>query len=111
MIVHPGIDSRSSGNRRCQTDDNNVFADMYHHDNQCISEDGDFYSWSCAEPLSSTVYETWGNMLFSPNKTFSLCGKYHSLKAWQDVGQDANSAMRDMPTVADIVTMGKTVLA
>jgi hypothetical protein len=44
VIVHPGIDSRSEGNRRCQTDDNSVFQNQYHMDNHCVTQDGSFYS-------------------------------------------------------------------
>lgn len=44
VIVHPGISERSAGGRRCQTDDNKVFANQYHHDNHCFVQDGGFYS-------------------------------------------------------------------
>lgn len=111
VIVHPGIPSRATGGRRCQTDDNNLFSHQYHHDNQCVTQDGDFYSWKCSDPLNRTVYETWNNRLYSPNKTFSLCHKYDSLKSWQAAGQDANSVMEPMPSVTDIVAMGKLVLS
>lgn len=44
VIVHPGIAARASGSRRCQTDDNKVFANQYHDNNHCMTQDGVFYT-------------------------------------------------------------------
>ena len=46
VIVHPGIAARASGSRRCQTDDNKVFANQYHDNNHCVTQDGVFTRWT-----------------------------------------------------------------
>ena len=74
VIVHPGIDSRSSGGRRCQTDDNSAFQDMYHDNNHCFTQDGSFYSMNVAKcdavDIDPHVYQTFNNTLYSPNAAF-----------------------------------------
>ena len=37
VILYPGVEGRSAGDRRCQTDDNGVFALQYHESNTCTS--------------------------------------------------------------------------
>ena len=90
VIVHPGIPDRAAGGRRCQTDDNKVFADQYHGENHCFTQDGDFYSMgisSCtAAAIDPHVYQTWNNTLYSPNATFKN-GPCASFSAWQAAGQ------------------------
>ena len=46
VILYPGTDGRSQGDRRCQTDDNGQFADQFHEGNLCTSADGKFYTFS-----------------------------------------------------------------
>ena len=113
VILFPGINSRSSGGRRCQTDDNGQFANQYYFGNTCFEPDGNFYSFhSCDyEHLSDTVYQTWNNTFYSPNATFMIsCGKDLDFDSWQKLGQDQGSSVHDLPSPADIVAMGRKVL-
>lgn len=112
MIVFPGIDPRSAGNRRCQTDDNGVFANQYHWGNRCMNADGNFYSWSNCNSgnLRTTVYETWSNTLFSPNGQWSSTCGLNSFSAWQNAGQDKGSTLGNTPTIPQILTMAASVL-
>ena len=113
VIVHPGISERSAGGRRCQTDDNQVFANQYHHDNHCFVQDGDFYSMGIdgcnASSIDPHVYQTWNNTLYSPNSTFQIeqCGTF---KAWQATGQDAGSKLTEMLPPDQIAALGKDQL-
>eukprot|EP00729_Bicosta_minor_P002862 gene2862-15982_t len=91
VIVHPGIPARATGGRRCQTDDNKVFEEQYHDNNHCMTQ-------------------TWNNTFYSPGANFSNA-PCSSLKEWQAAGQDAGSTVNPMPSVSEIVAMGKTVLA
>ena len=103
IIVHPGIPDRAAGGRRCQTDDNKVFADQYHGNNHCFTQDGDFYSMgisSCtAAAIDPHVYQTWNNTLYSPNATFSN-GPCTTFSAWQAAGQvsDRLNGFLETPT-------------
>ena len=45
VIVHPGIPTRSAGGRRCQTDDNKIFADQYHDGNHCFTQVSTVQYW------------------------------------------------------------------
>ncbi len=110
VILYPGITNRSAGNRRCQTDDNGVFATQYHRDNVCASSDGGFYSFSrCnATNLATTVYVTANNTLLADAGAppFSaLCGAA-DFGAWQALGQDAGSRVGATPSVADLIALG-----
>jgi hypothetical protein len=113
VIVHPGIPGRSAGGRRCQTDDNKVFADQYHDGNHCFTNDGNFYSMgisACtAAAIDPHVFQTWNNTLYSPASAFSngLCKDFAS---WQAAGQDHASKVLPMLAVAEIVAMGKAVV-
>jgi len=114
VIVYPGIDERSSGGRKCQTDDNGEFANQYYFGNQCIADDGNFYSFSgCSTSnLKNTVYQTWNNTFYSTNAAFKInCGSQSlNLADWQNLGQDKSSVVLRTPTVPQIIAMGKTVL-
>ena len=55
VIMHPGIPDRAAGGRRCQTDDNKVFADQYHGDNHCFTQDGDFYSMGISDCTEAAI--------------------------------------------------------
>jgi len=114
VIVYPGIPSRSSGGRKCQTDDNGEFANQYYFGNQCIQEDGDFYTFNgCSTTnLKNTVYQTFGNTFFSMNATCRInCGgNILNLGDWQKLGQDQGSVVKPIPSVVEIINMGKTVL-
>ena len=113
VIVHPGIPTRSAGGRRCQTDDNKIFADQYHDGNHCFTQDGDFYSMgisACNESaIAPHVYQTWNNTLYSVGANFSN-GPCATLAAWQAAGQDKGSKVLEMPPVAQIVAMGKAIV-
>ena len=67
FILFPGLASRASGNRRCQTDDNGVFANQFFHENTCFVADGLFYTFEkCTNAnLATTVYETAHKALFT----------------------------------------------
>jgi len=113
VIVYPGIGERSSGGRKCQTDDNGEFANQYYYGNQCIEADGNFYSWSGCSPsnVKSTVFETYSNTFYSQNAVFNAgCGQNLKLQDWQNLGQDKGSTVLPTPPVSQIIAMGKTVL-
>lgn len=113
VIVYPGIGERSSGGRKCQTDDNGEFANQYYHDNTCFEPDGNFYSFSRCDPkdLGDTVYKTWNNQFFSPGAAWTIsCGGTLNLSQWQALGQDKGSSVHVLPTAEEIVAMGEKVL-
>jgi len=113
VIVHPGISNRASGGRRCQTDDNSEFANQFHDNNHCFTEDGKFYSMrvkACdRKSIDPSVYQTFNNTLYSANDTFSN-GPCTSFQQWQQQGQDAGSSVKPMPPIADIIKMGMAVV-
>lgn len=113
-IVYPGIKGRSAGARRCQTDDNGVFANQHFEGNQCVTHDGDPYTWSRCDPknLASTVYETANNTFYAPGSSMQVtCGSQkYSLKQWEATGNDAQSTAVAAPSIDDIIAMGKAVL-
>jgi hypothetical protein len=107
-----GIDARASGSRACQTDDNGVFANHFHHDNVCVLSSDSTYSFSgcAAATLNTTVYRTWNNTLYTPDGGFGACG-IGSFAAWQAAGQDTGSSLRGgAPSVAELVRLGIHVL-
>jgi hypothetical protein len=112
VILYPGIEGRSAGNRRCQTDDNGQFAEQYHEGNTCTSADGIFYSFSgcSAEPdnLNSTVYVTASNTLYAdPGSTFTQqCNQTLTFKQWQGLQQDQGSITASTPNVSALITLG-----
>jgi len=114
VIVYPGIDQRSSGGRLCQTDDNGQFANQYYFGNQCISDDGNFYTFArCSTTdLKNTVYQTFNNTFYSAGAKFNVqCGSSSlNLQEWQKLGQDRDSVVLTSPNVSSIITMGKAVL-
>jgi hypothetical protein len=86
LILYPGIDARASGGRRCQTDDNGLFANMYYTSNQCAEADGSFLSFSKCDKsdLNATTYRTAANTYFSDDGSFAPpCGVAGGLKEWQ----------------------------
>ena len=113
VIVHPGIPSRSAGGRRCQTDDNSVWEEQYHHDNHCFTADGEFYTMKisqCTEDaIMPHVYTTFGNALYSPGRAFSN-GPCTSFESWQKAGQDVGSSVAPLPAPADIVAIAEKLL-
>lgn len=112
VILYPGVGGRSQGDRRCQTDDNGVFALQYHEDNICTSADGRFYSFSncnaTSDNLNTTVYHTQNNTLFADaGATFEQdCAKALDFATWQALGQDAGSATMATPPVAQLIALG-----
>ena len=114
VIVHPGISSRASGGRRCQTDDNKVFQNQYHDNNHCITQDGQFYSMNvnkCDEgSIDPHVYQTFNNTLYSSGSAFQN-GPCTTFAAWQAAGQDRGSQVLPLPSVEEIVQMGRGILA
>ena len=110
VILYPGTAGRSAGNRRCQTDDNGVFANQYHASNICATADGAFYSFSDCKTtnLNTTVYRTRNNTLFADaGANFAqTCGENLDFAAWQALGQDAESTTTTTPSVAELIALG-----
>merc|ERR1712232_826128 len=101
LIAYPGISERSSGARRCQTDDNGIFADQYFHGNDCITGDGEAYTFKKCNPksLGTTVYETANNSFYAPSGAFvENCGSGLDLEQWQALGQDLGSSAHSLPS-------------
>ena len=112
VIVYPGIDSRSSGGRSCQTNDNAGFAYQYYIGNQCVQGDGEFYTFS-GSPLDKTKTPfTANNKFFSKGAAFSY-GSYTKggLEALQKVGLDIGSTVAELPTPEQMVAMGRVALS
>ena len=113
-ILYPGIDSRSAGARRCQTDDNGVFAFQYFTANKCFEADGEFYTFSSctSSNLATTVYQTRGNTFYADdNGTFAPpCGVDGGLAAWQALGQDVGSTVRTTPALDEIMRIANATL-
>ncbi len=116
VITYPGVDGRSAGNRRCQTDDNGEFASQYHQNNTCYVSDGNFYSFSKCDvsnkDLNSTVYVTSRNKLFSDaGHDFSLgCPSNVPFNTWQQHGQDFQSVVGVTPSIDEIIAQAKAIL-
>ena len=115
LILYPGMDGRSSGNRRCQTDDNGEFANSYHLGNTCTSADGDFYSFSgCTSTnLATSVYVTANNTLLSDAGSPPFvqdCSAKLSFAQWQALGQDAGSSVGTTPDVPTLIAAAKAKL-
>jgi len=113
-ILYPGIDSRSAGARRCQTDDNGVFANQYFTANRCFEADGEFYTFSrcTSSNLATPVYQTRGNTFYADeNGTFAPpCGVDGGLAAWQALGQDVGSTVRTTPALDEIMRIANATL-
>ena len=108
VILYPGTSARSAGNRRYQTDDNNVFAEQHFEGNVCAVEDSTFYSYfGCnATNVNETTYHSRFNVLFSDSSNFSACGAT-SFEEWQQqLGQDAGSVLAPTPSVAQLLALG-----
>ena len=114
VILYPGIDSRSSAgwNRQCQTDDNGVFANQYHHHNYCVTSTNALYSFSNCNSgnVNTTAYHTYGNKLFTPDGSFNVCG-VNSWSRWQTLGQDAGSSIGTTPSIAEMIAAAQAVLS
>ena len=115
FILYPGIDSRSSGDRSCQTDDNGVFANQYFKDNTCFESDGLFYTFAhCNRSnVATTVYETTRNAFFADNNATFLTpcdGVADGLAAWKALGQDSQSTIGVAPGVGAIIRMANATL-
>jgi hypothetical protein len=115
LILYPGMQGRSQGDRRCQTDDNGEFANSYHLNNVCTSADGKFYSNSgCTTTnLATSVYVTANNTLLSDAGTppFSqTCGAALTFAQWQALGQDAGSVVGVTPDVPTLISLATAKL-
>lgn len=114
VILYPGTGGRSAGDRRCQTDDNGVFALQYHESNVCTSADGRFYSFSDCNATSSppnlntTCYHTRNNTLFADAGASFMqsCGAALSFDEWQALGQDAGSVAGPTPPIPALIALG-----
>jgi len=108
LIVMPGIASRSSGDRSCQTNDNKGFSYNEYIGNDCITQDGQPYTFS-GFPLDPTqVPLTANNRFYSPNASFDYGG--HNLTALQDVGLDKGSTVAAIPPLSTVAALAMAKL-
>jgi hypothetical protein len=108
LIILPGIDSRSSGSRACQTNDNQGFSFDTYTSNDCVTQDGVFYTFS-GNPLDRLqIPFTANNRFYSPNAVFNYNG--HNLSAVQAAGIDRGSVVRDLPPLSQLVAMAEAIL-
>lgn len=107
-ILYPGIAERSAGDRRCVTDDNNVFAEQFFEGNVCASDSDEFFSYfGCnASDVNTTTYRHAYNVLFSDTGNFSTCSGSLPWDEWRALGQDAGSALSTTPSVAELIALG-----
>ena len=96
--------------RRCQTDDNPAFANQYFHNNTCVTQDGQPYSFSgCSsgtDGIADKVYHTEFNTFLAPNATFSEpCKDALDMAQWQAAGQDRGSVSGDTPALSVIMDL------
>lgn len=113
LIAYPGTGERSAGNRRCQTDDNGIFADQYYHGNDCLTGDGQAYSFGhCKrDSLGTTVYETANNTFYAPDATFvENCEGNMNLTQWQALGQDDGSNVKALLSETELIQMARKKL-
>jgi hypothetical protein len=114
-ILYPGDRGHSGGGRRCQTDDNGIFANQYYHGNKCIESDGGYYSFGKCTPadVNTTAYQTANNTFYanvSAGGTFNgPCGS-SGFKQWQSWGQDIGSKIEQTPDLSGVVAMAKETL-
>eukprot|EP01043_Picozoa_sp_COSAG02_P014017 COSAG02_NODE_570_length_20203_cov_8.049990_7_plen_200_part_00 len=109
VILYPGISSRSSGARSCQTNDNGGFAYQYFIGNKCVQGDGQFYTFSGSCTTVSNVPFTAENTFYSDNATFS-CGSAHSIADMQKVGLDKGSTVSETPSISAMIAMGRAAI-
>ena len=114
VMIYPGF-GRSHSTKPCQTDDNSVFANQYHDNNQCITSDGNAYSmggWKQCErnDIQQHVYQTFNNTLYAPKAEFTAPGPCADFAAWQAQGQDLHSQVLPLPSTEQVVAMSKAVL-
>ena len=86
----------------------------FHDNNHCVTQDGQAYSMGgfqhcTAGDVTPHVFQTFNNTFYSAGANFSN-GACASFAAWQAAGQDRGSRVLPMPTVAEIVAMGRAVL-
>jgi hypothetical protein len=79
-----------------------------------VTQDGTFYSmggFDTCTPANVTphVFQTFNNTLYSAAANFSN-GPCASFAAWQAAGQDRSSRVLPMPTVGEIIAMGRALL-
>lgn len=108
LTIRRGIDSRSSGGRACQTNDNVGFAFNEFVGNACVTWDGQPYTFSGSPLDPAKTPFTRNNTFYAPNATFGYGG--HALADLQTVGLDLGSTVKPIPTPAEMVAMGKVVL-
>jgi hypothetical protein len=95
----------------CPTTDP-AFANQYFHNNTCLTQDGEPYSFSgCssgAPAISGSVFATEFNTFLSPNATFSEpCKDPLDLAQWQALGQDRGSTTGSTPDLSVIMDLVK----
>lgn len=78
--------------------------------NKCIQDDGEFYTFGNQNCTDKTqVPFTAANTFYSKGANFSCNGA--SLEAMQAAGLDIGTTVHDVPTIAEIIAMGKAALA
>lgn len=106
LIVYPGIPSRSSGGRTCQTNDNVGFAFDEYTENDCVTWDGKFYSFGTVKKRSDAPF-TASNRFYSPNGSWAGTP---SLVDLQRMGLDIGSIVRDVLQPSTIEAMARKLL-
>merc|ERR1712217_537410 len=109
VIVFPGIDNRSAPNYPCQTNAvlPGTLGNMY-IDNDCITQDGKFYSFADNPMKPEQNPITARNRFYSPGAKFDYNGK--TLRDLQRAGMDIGSTVDEVPSVDEIIRMGRSVL-
>jgi hypothetical protein len=120
LILYPGMDGRSAGDRRCQTDDNHLvgagsaFAEQYFVENNCATQDGVAYTYhlSTTANLSQQVYHSRNNTFYAPGKAFVqfIGGSNITFEDWQRLGQDIGSIVKEVPPISQLIAMAKRLL-
>eukprot|EP01051_Picozoa_sp_SAG22_P001402 SAG22_NODE_54_length_23787_cov_12.917511_15_plen_144_part_00 len=112
--VYVNVDANGMG--VCAVDDSIWLspetADIYAN-NTCITATGDMYHDSHCSPevLPISTDRSFGNTFMSDKPAAFSCGGANlSLAAFQAAGGEAGSTQKPMPTVAEVVGLGKELL-
>jgi hypothetical protein len=112
LIIYPGADPRSTGDRRCQTNDDSVQANGQYYGNRCVEQDGKMYSFAGCNPKApiTSTYMTYNNTHYATSWQLN-CQNSLSFEQWQALGQDAGSTVSsNVPSVGQLVTMATDVM-
>ena len=105
LILYPGIDSRSSGGRSCQTNDNAGNYGNVYEGNDCVQWDGQFYTFSGGSLDPAQIPFTARNRFYSPGAKFNYGG--HTLSDLQRAGLDIGSTVAEIPPTDALVELAR----